>query len=157
MVHPVIPPKYSDLPRLFGAIDLDQTPAWADEGKHMALVRVPRTLHEKLGVTRIYCNKAMAPALTAALDTVVARGLEHRVLGYGGCFASRQTRGRSTISTHAWGLALDLNHEQNQLGDPATPESMHPDLVDCFTEQGFIWGGLFQRPDPMHFQWVLPG
>lgn len=153
----VVPPKYSDLPRLFGPIDLNAQHPWADEGKHMTLVSVPTTLIDKLGVTRIYCNKAMAPALNLAFDTIVARNLEYRVLGYGGCFVARVTRGRSTISTHAWGLAIDLNPEQNPLGDVGTPEAMHPDLVDCFTEQGFIWGGLFQRPDPMHLQWVLPG
>lgn len=63
----MIPPKYSDLPHLFGAIDLDRNPAWAEEGGNMTLVRVPATLHQKLGVTRIYCNKAMAPHLSLAL------------------------------------------------------------------------------------------
>lgn len=153
----LIPPKYSDLPRLFGAIDLNAQHPWADEGKHMTLVQVPATLIEKLGVTRIYCNKVMAPALNLAFATIVARDLEYRVLGYGGCFNIRRTRSRDTISTHSWGMAIDINPEQNPLGMAATPESMHPDLVDCFTEQGFIWGGLFRRQDPQHFQWVLPG
>lgn len=162
------PPKYSELATLFGGICMNREPCWEDERAHMVFVPVPTQLQIYLlwrnpgslnahPVQRIYANKVMAPQLSLALNSIVQRKLCSHVKGYGGCFEIRTIRDREGISTHSWGMAIDINPDENPLGVLPTVESMNPALVKCFTDAGFVWGGNFQRPDPQHFQYVLPG
>lgn len=100
----------------------------------------------------IYCNKDMAQALLDAFSLVINRDLLECLDTYDGCWNIRDVRGEpGKISTHAYALAIDLNAKTNPLGGPAT---MHPGIVDCFKEVGFIWAGDFKRVDGMHFQWA---
>jgi hypothetical protein len=72
------------------------------------------------------------------------------VHAYGGCFNFRPKRNRAQLSAHCWGIALDLNPEDNQMG---TRGSIDPRLVAVFRRFGFEWGGDWKtRKDPMHFQ-----
>jgi hypothetical protein len=58
------------------------------------------------------------------------------------------------MSLHSWGLAVDFNAAWNGFG--AVP-TMSPELVACFTDAGFAWGGVWKKPDGMHHQIaVLP-
>lgn len=67
------------------------------------------------------CNSRVADDLTA----IFAEAARHygeaefrrlRLDRWGGCFADRKMRGsRTTTSTHAWGIAVDLDPENNQL------------------------------------------
>lgn len=53
-------------------------------------------------------------------------------------------------STHAWGIAIDLEAERYPLGSAAR---MPDDVVAVFHKAGFFYGGDFlARKDPMHFQ-----
>ena len=54
------------------------------------------------------------------------------------------------LSLHAWGLALDINPDENPYGVEST---LNPKLVEIFETYGFEWGGRWKTPDPMHFQW----
>lgn len=164
----MIPPKYSELAKLFGPIIMNRDPQWEEERAHMVYVPVPTQLQMYLlwrnpgsvnshPVQRIYANKLMGPHLARALNSIVERKLCSHVKGYGGCFQIRTIRERDAISTHSWGMAIDINPDENPLGVLSTEESMNPALVKCFTDAGFVWGGTFQRPDPQHFQWVTHG
>jgi hypothetical protein len=53
------------------------------------------------------------------------------------------------LSTHSWGMAIDLNASWNKLG--AIP-TLSREFVNCFKKEGFKWGGEFSRKDGMHFQ-----
>lgn len=145
-------PKRNELAERFGPI-VDMT--WANQGDHMGWLPVPPELQPFLlsmgrPVERIYCNREMMDPLFGAFQRILVRGLKQQVKSYGGCFAIRQSRGRSALSVHSWGMAIDLNPETNRLGEPG---DMPPELVQCFTDAGFIWGGSWHRPDPMHFQY----
>ena len=61
----------------------------------------------------------------------------------------RAQRRSKKISPHAWGIAIDLDPDTNQMG---TPGSMNQRIIEIFESFGFIWGGGFN--DPMHFQFV---
>ena len=52
---------------------------------------------------------------------------------------------------HGFGGAIDFDAETNQLG---TVGNMHPEVVSCFRNHGWEWGGSWTRPDPMHFQFA---
>lgn len=70
---------------------------------------------------------------------------------FGGSFNYRPIRGRSQLSCHAFGCALDLAPDGNQLG--ATHGTMPQWVVDLFKAEGWTWGGDFKnRRDFMHFQ-----
>lgn len=106
----------------------------------------PMTLYRVGGdpVTFVVCDKAMAQPLTKAFLCLNALKKPVTVV-FHGCYNDRTIKGRTKISEHAYGLAIDLNAD---IGLP-------PRMVNCFLEAGFFWGGHW-RPesvrDPMHFQ-----
>jgi hypothetical protein len=79
-----------------------------------------------------------------------------------GCFAPRAQRGSNgfLLSTHTWGIAVDINPEQNPLITPCYEDDprrsqfdIPPAWVAAFKSEGWTWGGDFRhRFDPMHFQ-----
>lgn len=101
----------------------------------------------------VTCHRLMIPRLAGALGDVVDAGLadEIRPGDYGGCYVPRFIDRDPTkpLSNHAFGLAVDLNVSTNGLG---TRGDMHPDVVRIFQGWGFNWGGIWSRPDPMHFE-----
>jgi hypothetical protein len=52
-------------------------------------------------------------------------------------------------SNHAFGIAIDINALTNVLG---TSGDMPMEVVDQWLVEGGDWGGLWSRPDPMHFE-----
>lgn len=88
-------------------------------------------------------------------------------------FNARQSTGGSSLSMHAFGLAIDLNPVQNPyvMGRRVAPASaaayadrvlvrpgMAESVIDAFAEQGFtVWGGTWRNPiDYQHFQVPRP-
>ena len=77
--------------------------------------------------------------------------LRDKLRSYGGCFNFRAKRSGSKLSTHAWGIAIDLNPETNGMGRDG---DMPAGIVRVFESFGFTWGGRWSGAgkDPMHFQ-----
>jgi hypothetical protein len=100
---------------------------------------------------RVTCNRALMPQLKAALDDVLQQGLADRIHPgeYAGCYYPRFIAGTSSLSNHAFGLALDLNVPGNQRG---TVGQMDRGVVAIFERWGFTWGGRWHYTDPMHFE-----
>jgi hypothetical protein len=101
----------------------------------------------------VVCHRLMVPQLHAALAEVSERGLAGLIDpdDYGGCFAPRHI-GRnphSSLSMHAWGLAVDFNVHTNLMGEPPR---MDPRIIEIFERHGFNWGGRWRTPDGMHFE-----
>lgn len=133
---------------------------WPNEADCCTRITIP----EKIGIdwinsatglptTGIYCNKDMAPHLLRALNLIYARGLVKYLETFDGCLNVRSIRGRPGItSTHAYALAIDINAKDNPLGGP---NRQNPELIDCFKECGFLFGGDFRRIDAQHIQWAM--
>lgn len=71
-----------------------------------------------------------------------------------GSLCVRLIRGSATsISTHAFGLSLDLNIDGklDTLGDGKTQLGLTI-LADFFRNEGWYWGAGFSREDSMHFE-----
>ena len=64
-------------------------------------------------------------------------------------YHNRDIRGAEGKSTHAWGIALDINALTNVLG---TEGDMPEEVVRQWEIEGGEWGGDWSRPDPMHFE-----
>lgn len=152
---------YTDLKARFGDIVVDRLrgsvvgPAgWESHNMAMlpALPMWPR---------RLYVNRAIVEPLNDALMACQALG-DGYVLKTLGCFAPRAKRVNSDLSIHSWGLAVDVNADDNPLAKArgpvvaaGTPGRTLPDAwVACWEQVGWVWGGRFPTPDPMHFQWA---
>jgi len=118
--------------------------------KWLTLWDVPAELEFAHIPKRIYCNKDLVGPLTQAFTNIRERGLAGQVKTWDGCFNIRMIRGSKTAwSLHSWGIAVDINAFENGLG---VEPKMTPELVACFTDAGFDWGGVWKRKDGMHFQ-----
>lgn len=124
-------------------------PAWKE--RWIVTTRVPQ-----LGL--VACNSAILGDLTAAMREVTADGLGNTVhtadfAREGGCYSPRTARlSRGVaVSSHSWGIAVDINVDTNPLG--ARPRQ-DPRLVAIMEKHGFYWGGRFLRSDGAHFEWV---
>lgn len=103
-------------------------------------------------ITRFACHGRLAEIFAELLHQLHSSGLHASLVSFGGCFAYRPQRGSHKLSTHAWGISIDLNPSSNRMG---TNGSMHSEVIDMFRMYGFFWGGDFtakERRDPMHFQ-----
>lgn len=121
------------------------------ERKHMTLWDVPSEINAAIPTipNRIYCNKAMVKPLEVAFKCLIAKGKAKELKTWDGCFNVRKTRGANSQSLHSWGLAIDVNASWNGLGKTPTLSNV---FVKCFTDNGFEWGGGWERKDGMHFQ-----
>ena len=99
----------------------------------------------------VTCHKDLLPQLRAALLEVEQRGLADAIDPdeYAGCYYPRFIAGTTTLSNHAFGLALDLNVPGNLRG---TVGEIDREVVDIFKTWGFAWGGDWRYTDPMHFE-----
>lgn len=105
-------------------------------------------------VRRFMAHKKVGAVIYDALfDFKEAVGLEkifkNRWNYYGGCFNFRLKRNQDGLSTHSWGIAIDLNPHLAPYGK----RSHQPDiLIEVFKDRGFEWGGDWKHRDGMHFQ-----
>ena len=123
------------------------------ERKHMVVLKVPPYVRGKIKCipSRIYMNKKMVKPFSQAIEYVIGRGLQTYIYSYNGCFNIRNKKGGKTKSLHSWGIAIDINSKGNGFGEkPIMPQQ----LVMCFKDAGFEWGGDWGMPntDGMHFQ-----
>lgn len=111
-------------------------------------------------VTRLRVHKAIATSLTrcliGVLDTYPNRQ-DLRRFGlhlWGGAYMFRLKRGGSTLSIHSWGAAVDINPTVNWYGRRYGEHlgMMPQKVVRIFADEGWTWGGLWRKPDAMHFQ-----
>jgi hypothetical protein len=140
---------------IFACIHEDHTldPAWHKE--HLVAVPLPFAMALSWDrshlVQRMACHKLLQPAFEAAFRAILRAGLQSQVTSFGGCFSFRPQRTGTKLSTHCWGIAIDLNPESNAQG---TNGKMDAGIVSIFQDLGFTWGGEWRGRacDPMHFQ-----
>lgn len=112
-------------------------------------------------VNTMMCHKLVADKFKAVFAEI------HRVYGYakikelgidlfGGCFNYRKMRGGNALSTHSWGIAIDLDPARNLLKETAkTARFARPEykpMIDIFYKHGFESLGREKNYDFMHFQ-----
>lgn len=112
---------------------------------------IPLSWDKSQFVERISCHKVLADTYTEVFAGIQSGGFQTKITSFGGCFSFRPQRTGARLSTHAWGIAMDLNPESNAQG---TAGSMDGSIVAIFKHAGFSWGGDWQGKvrDPMHFQ-----
>lgn len=115
----------------------------------MTVLTVPSDLRIGAVPARVYCNRDLVQPLLRAFENLRDANLADEIRTWDGCFNIRSKRANQSLSLHSWGLAIDINASGNQLGKTPT---MPANVVLCFLEAGFEWGGTWDVPDGMHFQ-----
>jgi hypothetical protein len=136
----------------FSKFGIPKTPNNEFENKWMILWDVPEDINRAIPTipNKIYCNKLMPKILERSFRRIIEKGLQNEIKTWDGCYNVRLQRGsRTKWSVHSYGCAIDINAAWNGLNMPST---QNPELVKCFTDEGFIWGGYWQRTDAMHFE-----
>jgi len=111
----------------------------------------------------IGCHERVAESLRRVLQRVYdhygeERLRELRLNRYGGCYNCRRKRGGSSWSTHAWGVAIDWDPDQNKLrwgrdrARLARPE--YEAWWQFWEEEGWVSLGRARNFDWMHVQAV---
>jgi D-alanyl-D-alanine carboxypeptidase len=140
---------------IFGYIAKDQTlnTGWQAEFLTRIALPFPMTISwdHAQNVSFITCHKTLAAVFGNVFSQIQSDGLQNAITSFGGCFSFRSQRTGAKLSTHAWGIAIDLNPETNQQG---TAGNMDPAVIAIFRRVGFKWGGDWtgKTRDPMHFQ-----
>lgn len=103
-------------------------------------------------VSHILVHEAAAPYFKRAIELVVQRGLQSEFGLFGGTFVARKIRGTTAASSHAWGVAIDINPAGNQLKWGRDRASMSLELARTMEEAGFVSLGLQRNFDWGHFE-----
>ncbi|MCS7051118.1 MAG: M15 family metallopeptidase [Thermomicrobium sp.] len=132
------------------------------------LWEISRMLKEKLAkpfpyafgppVTRITAHRLLAASvrdlLNLTYDLCNGRFEEDR-WSYGGCYVFRPKKNGRKLSTHAWGIAVDLGPKRNPMGAAWCSKTGLPKhVIELWCDAGWQWGGFWSVPDPMHFQYA---
>ena len=120
----------------------------------MQVYKVPADIRKAIPVLpgKIYLNRLIADRLDVTFRDLIFTELHTEIKTWDGCFNIRKKKGLSTLSLHAFGLAVDLNAAWNGLGKKVawSDEFIHIWRVNGWT-CGADWKG--SRIDGMHFQW----
>jgi hypothetical protein len=107
------------------------------------------------GVTLLVRKEAI-PLFERLMDELYAEGVRFTAKADDWGWANRDERNHPGVrSYHSWGLAIDLNAEDNP---SVTPGHAHHTTMPANSEQlavalGLEWGGNWHDPyDPMHFE-----
>lgn len=110
---------------------------------------------ENVGPIRVQMLKPAADSLRRVFEAVRRADPDlYARINTSGSLCVRRIRGtQNSLSTHSYGLALDLNidgHLDN-FTDGKTQLGLTI-LADFFHAEGWVWGAGFRREDSMHFE-----
>lgn len=101
----------------------------------------------------IRCNKLVAASLHRVLEAIAAGPHADILTRYAGCYNYRVMRGGSSLSCHAWGVAIDLDPDNNGNLTPWPKVATMPfEVIEAFAREGWLSAGAFWGRDGMHFQ-----
>lgn len=115
--------------------------------------------------TRVPVHERALPAFERAAARVAQATRENPKLlrwlePLGGTWQWRTIARSRSLSTHSWGIAIDLNPERTHYWRWAIPRepirwknTVPQEIVDAFEAEGFVWGGRWLHYDTMHFEY----
>jgi len=108
------------------------------------------------------CHKKAAQSLVDAFAAIEQQGLKDKLLFWGGCHVPRHKSWdpKRGLSSHSWGIAIDLNVQWNGYNTPPAAKGRQGSVVEIvplFESFGFAWGGYFSTCDGMHFEYAPEG
>jgi hypothetical protein len=137
------------------------TAFYGNPGDESNLVTVEfpfQTFYEGKKVSKFRCHRKCWESLVKILSNINAKYSHNRDImeeaeDYGGCYNYRVKRGGNSLSTHAWGVAIDLDADDNSFKDSWPMQSDMPlEIMEEFAKEGWLSAGAFWGYDAMHFQ-----
>jgi len=156
-------PNQSQLAAYYGdPRGMDGEPSARWEAENLVRISTPWrlvTAWDGQRVSSIRVHRLVAPSLERVFaDIWEAAGKRQGVIDvwgmnlFAGAYQFRPTRGAASLSTHAYGAAVDFDSERNGLGNSAPNFANIPQVLRAFEREGWVWGGRWRRPDGMHWQ-----
>lgn len=107
-------------------------------------------------VSHFMVNKDFIVVLRKAFKSLEIAGLHKEIKTFDGCYNDRSVRGSTTVSLHAYAVAIDLNAATNgMVVNPAPAQRLgkwSQKFIDTMIAAGLFYGGNFKRrADPMHW------
>lgn len=149
-------PRQADLVRFYGPVGTNQT-----------RVELPYTMrlawNPSEEVKSFSCHEKVREPMSRIFVNTLKHYGERRVRElrldlFGGCLNVRKMRGGSSYSTHSWGIAVDLDPENNQLRWGRDRATFARDDFDAFWRiveaEGALSLGRARNYDWMHFQFA---
>jgi len=144
-----IPNGIREIEKQFGKIEFTEAGAgaiyivndWAEENivAHNFPVIGKHLVHYKI-----------VGVLEAIMEELQSRGLDGEILQAGiWCPRHKMHNSNRGLSTHSWGIAIDLNQATNP---PGARGDLNIEIVEVFELYGWEWGGRWTYPDSMHLQ-----
>jgi len=110
---------------------------------------------EQVGPIRVRMLAPAIESLKVVFDNIQKADPDlYERINTAGSLCVRRIRGtQNSLSTHSYGLAVDLNIDGrlDTLGDGKTQLGLTI-LADFFKDEGWVWGAGFGREDSMHFE-----
>ena len=136
-----------------------QTPAEVRDNL-VSVVWMPGIANRRIMFNRKNGAAAALKAVSAQLSKLPARFHKY-VIKTAGTFNWRKIAGTQRLSTHAFGIAIDINLKFTDYwrwskpvdGRYAYRNRIPKEIVDIFERHGFIWGGRWYHFDTMHFEY----
>lgn len=104
------------------------------------------------------CHRKVKDSLLRVLHEIgdrwqARRDIMEEAEDFGGIYANRTMRGGSTISTHARGIAIDMDDDDNgnKVSWPVVAD-MPLEIMEAFAREGWLSAGAFWGRDAMHHQ-----
>lgn len=114
-----------------------------------------KLVNEPVGPIRVSMLKPAADSLARVFENIrkTDKDLYDRINTAGSLCVRRIRGSANSVSTHSFGLAVDLNIDGHldTLGDGKTQLGLTI-LADFFNTEGWVWGAAFGREDSMHFE-----
>ncbi|HEQ71503.1 MAG TPA: M15 family peptidase [Spirochaetia bacterium] len=131
------------------------------EANLTAIDWMPHVKKQRLLVTRINGVDKKLTAVSAELEKLDPT-YRPWLIDIGGTYSYRTIQGTGRLSTHSYGIAIDLNvsrteywkwEHHRELDDFEYQNSLPLVIVEIFEKYGFIWGGAWYHYDTMHFEY----
>lgn len=105
--------------------------------------------------TRMSVHKRLARLVDLLIDETERRGYLLKP-GQCGGYNCRAIAGTGSPSNHSWGLAVDVNWQDNPYTTDLSRNTIPDWMVELWNRCGFAWGGHYAgaRKDFMHFEFM---
>jgi hypothetical protein len=134
-------------------------------GRNQVLCECPYIMYDDYDrankITRFLCHEKVKDSL----HRILTRTLQHYGLTQirklnldinSGCYNYRNTTDSDTLSMHAWGVAIDIDYEHNQMYQSGTTAAFsqpeYAPFLDFFEAEGWLSLGRARNRDWMHLQ-----